>query len=129
MNLKENILRIVYADTIAAEFIMAMVGTAEAIDKFSITEDRILATAVVIIGVIRVAALLLRQIWLRLIIAYVAVFCWSYFILFVFLKTPAEHLPGGLAALIANVWVAWRLQTEVHIRKDIAIEKEYIGHA
>lgn len=129
MNLKENILRVIYADTIGGEFIMGVFAIAQASAKLSVPADRTLASAVIFIGILRIASLLFRRLWMRLAVAYAAVFSWTYFILFVFMDSPSPHMPGGIAAAAANAWVAWRLQTEQHIRKDIAIEKARVANA
>lgn len=117
--IKRNLLKAVYSDSLPVEFIMATLAITQGTERLFIPEDRTLATVIVCIAIVRVVALLLGIMWLRLATAYVAVFSWIYFIMFVFLETPSPHLPGGIVAALANVWVAWRLQTDQHVRENI----------
>lgn len=119
--LKERLLRILYADTLAAEALMGFFAVAQAYPRLIyVPKERVLAACVLSLGVVRIIALITAQLWARLVVAYVATFVWIYFILFVFLEEPGEYLPGAMASTAMNVWVAWRLQTEHHIRKDLS---------
>lgn len=128
IKVKRNIERLVFADTLATEFFVGAFAIAAATPRLYVSSDQTLATVVICSGVVRVVAVVLGLSWLRLAIAYCVVFTWTYFIMFVFLEEPTSwmtftymrpiHLSGGFVALLANVWIAWRLQTNVHARQN-----------
>jgi hypothetical protein len=125
--IKQNFLRVLLSDSTPVEFLGAIYAIAQSAPKlFGIPQDRLLAWFVVIANVIRFYAVLINNLRLRLIVAYVITFIWIYFVMFVYLLSPNEMIPAGVTSIALNVWVAWRLQTESHLYKKAAPFKEEI---
>ena len=121
---KKNILRTVFADPRAAEFLQGVYAVGIAIPTLPIDSKTVLAIIVLFVGSIRLTALLTGALRLRLFIAYVATFVWCYYALFMTIEVePAkiriEHT-GWYLFMLGNAWIAWRLQTMYHFRKGYA---------
>jgi small-conductance mechanosensitive channel len=123
--IKENFLRVLLSDSTPVEFIGAIYAIAQSSPKlFGIPQDRVLAWCVVATSALRLYAVLINHLLLRLIASYIITFVWSYFVLFVWLEQPSEMITAGTASVVLNLWVAWRLQTEAHMYKKAASFKQ-----
>ena len=118
---KARLVRILYADTLAAEAVMGISAISIASSRLGVPDDRSLATVVMFLGSLRILALLFGGLWMRLAVSYCVTFSWIYFVMFVFLDDPIPHLQGGIAFALVNGWLAWRLQTEVQLRNNTLI--------
>jgi hypothetical protein len=122
MNIKENILKIVYADTVAAEFLMGFYAIGQGGANILVPGLSRLEIVIVSLGVARVIALVMGKLWLRLGVAYVVTFVWLDFTLFQISEEPLRQLSmqiTGVVAAAANIWIAWRLQTHQTVRRDL----------
>jgi hypothetical protein len=121
-NIKANMMRVLLSDSTAVEFAMGMFAFAQAPRIWSHPSvDKWLAFFVVSFGVVRLIAVTIGHLRLRLITAYCITFVWVYFILFTWLEAPVEYITGGVASALLNIWIAWRLQTEAHMYQKAAV--------
>jgi hypothetical protein len=120
--IKKNFLRVLLSDSTPVEFIGAIYAIAQSMPKLiGLPQDRLLAWSVVATSALRIYAVLINYLRLRLIASYLITFIWSYFVLFVWLEQPSELITAGTASVVLNIWVAWRLQTEMHMYKKAAV--------
>jgi hypothetical protein len=123
VKIKDNFMRVLLSDSTSVEFAMGLFALVQMNKAFNTVPDRVLAASVSFFGLLRLFGVLTGVIWLRLVIAYAATFMWIYFIAFVWMEAPVgydvvsrewgiQYVPGGIAAALANIWIAWRLQTQ-----------------
>lgn len=124
--IKQNFLRVMLADSTAVEFAAGIYALSTLPKVWGVpVQDRLTSAAVVLVALLRLHAVLMGNLGLRLTAAYAATFVWIYFIMFSWLEAPAVAITGGIASALINVWIAWRLQTESHLRKKaVTIKRE-----
>jgi hypothetical protein len=125
MKIKENLLRVLLSDSTGVECAMGLFAFAQVPRIWGLPQDRVIAAFVVFFGFVRLCAVVLGRLRLRLIVAYCVTFMWVWFIMFVWLEAPTEYVTGGLASAAINVWIAWRLQTAQHlVTKAAPVKRE-----
>jgi hypothetical protein len=119
MKIKQNFLRVLLSDSTAVEMAAGFYAFSQLPKAWGLPQDRWNAGIVAALGLIRIYAVLVGRLRLRLIVAYAATFAWLYFVLFTWLEAPTEYVTGGVASAVINIWIAWRLQTLQHMHTKV----------